>query len=74
MKLPPNASSGSGQPRVWITEPSGFCVCQTSFTPSAKICGLGEPTCCHSRQPWLSSPRVPSAITVTLAVTSVGSP
>ena len=65
--------SGSGQPRVWMTASSGRFASQTSFTPSAKICGLGEPTCCHSRQAWPSAPRVPSASTVTRAVRSVGS-
>ena len=32
-----------------MTRSSGRFVSQTSFTPSAKSCGLGEPTCCHSR-------------------------
>ncbi len=49
MKLPPNASVGSGQPSVWITTSSGFFVSQTSLTPSAKICGFGERMFCHSR-------------------------
>jgi hypothetical protein len=35
MKLPPNASFGTGQPIVWMTLSSGFFVSQTSFTPSA---------------------------------------
>ena len=42
MKLPPNASSGSGHPRVWITALSGFGVCQTSFTPEREDLRIGR--------------------------------
>jgi hypothetical protein len=72
MKLPPNASTGSGQPMEWMTASSGFRVSQISLTPRAKTCGLSEPIFCQSRYAWVSGPRVPSDRAVTRASTSVG--
>ena len=71
MKEPPNASLGSGHPMVWMIRSRGFFTSHSSFTPSAKICGFSEVTCCHSSHAWESGPRVPSASTVTWAVMSM---
>src|SRR6185437_7853665 len=72
MKLPPNAFVGSGHPSVCTTASSGRLVSHTSFTPSAKICGLGDVMPRHARYACDNDPRVPSASTVTRAVMSVG--
>src|SRR6185312_6212130 len=72
MKLPPNASVGSGQPNVWITQSRGRFVSQSSFTPNANSGGLGDPIPRHEQYACVSAPRVPSASTVTRAVRSVG--
>ena len=53
MKLPPNASRGRGQPRVWMMRSSGSFVSHSSLTPSAKICGFSRVTPCHC------APRLP---------------
>ena len=56
------ASPACGSPRS-----SGCLVSQISFTPSAKICGFGEPTLLPlAATPAPAVPRVPSASTVTL--------
>ncbi|HJS47167.1 MAG TPA: hypothetical protein VJ773_04170 [Gemmatimonadales bacterium] len=57
---------------MWCTRSSGRFTRQTSFTPSAKTCGLAEPMPCHRHHACPSGPRVPSASTVTFAVRSVG--
>ena len=72
MKLPPKASLGSGQPSVWTMRSSGRFVSQISFTPRAKICGLGDDTRSHSHHACDSNPRVPSASATTFAVRSFG--
>ena len=54
IQLPPNASAGRGQPRVWMTRSSGRSVSHNSFTPSAKSCGFEDVTPCHCRQAWES--------------------
>jgi len=72
MKLPPKASVGTGQPRVWTIVSSGRFVSQISFTPSAKICGFSDVTPCQSSHACERLPRVPSANAVTLARRSFG--
>ena len=72
IKLPPKASLGRGHPIVWTTLLMGVFTSQSSLTPNAYICGLGDVMFCQSRKACVRGPLVPSARTVTLAVISIG--
>ncbi len=60
----------SGQPIVWMTRWSGFGTFQISLTPSAQTCGFSPARPNRSIATPVRCPCVPSARTVTLAVTS----
>ena len=61
MKLPPNASVGSGQPRVWITRSSGRLRLPELLHPEREDLGVdASDPLATAGQAWDSVPRVPS--------------
>ena len=74
MNEPPNspylARLRSGQPIVWTMRPSGVATFQTSFTPSAQICGCSPARPKRSIAAPVRWPCVPSARIVTFAAMS----
>src|SRR5829696_3036940 len=74
MKEPPNSRyfrpPRNGQPIVWMMRWSGFGTCQTSLTPRAQTCGFSPARLNRSIATPVRWPCVPSASTVTFAITS----